>query len=74
MAITEQTIEELIKSHKYSRKEFKNGTWYYYYDKHNNFGRIAQCKSSALTFQINRNLSEKRPMQAGRKTGYRLHQ
>lgn len=59
MAITEQTIEELIKSHKYSRKEFKNGTWYYYYDKHNNFGRIAQCKSSALTFQINRNLSEK---------------
>ena len=59
MAITEQTIEELIKSHKYSRKEFKNGTWYYYYNKHNNFGRIAQCKSSALTFQINRNLSEK---------------
>ena len=59
MTITEQVIEELIKSHKYSRKEFKNGTWFYYYNKHNNFGRITQCKSSALTFKINKNLSEK---------------
>ena len=54
-----ETFEELIKSHKYSRKEFKNGTWYYYYDKHNNFGRITQCKSNALTFKISKNLSEK---------------
>lgn len=59
MTITEQTLEELIKSHKYSRREFKNGTWYYYYDKHNNFGRIMQCKSNALTFKISKNLSEK---------------
>lgn len=59
MTITEQTLEELIKSHKYSRREFKNGTWYYYYDKHNNFGRITQCKSNALTFKISKNLSEK---------------
>lgn len=59
MAITEQAIEALIKAHKYSRKQFKNGTWYYYYDKHNNFGRIVRSTSSALTFQINRNLSEK---------------
>ncbi|MGP1490081.1 MAG: hypothetical protein ACTTI6_03285 [Treponema sp.] len=58
--MTEQiTLEALIKSHKYSRREFKNGTWYYYYDKHNNFGRISQCKSSALAFKINRNIPEK---------------
>ena len=54
-----ENFEELIKSHKYSRREFKNGTWYYYYDKHNNFGRITQCKSNALTFKINKNLPEK---------------
>lgn len=54
-----ETFEELIKSHKYSRKEFKNGAWYYYYDKHNNFGRIKQCKSNALTFKINKKLLEK---------------
>lgn len=59
MTITEQTLEELIKSHKYTRREFKNGTWYYYYDKHNNFGRITQCKSNALTFKINKKLTEK---------------
>lgn len=51
--------EEIIKSHQYSRKEFKNGSWRYYYDKHNNFGRITQCKNNALTFKINKKLPEK---------------
>ncbi len=58
--MSEQDIfEELIKSHKYSRKEFKNGIWYYYYDNRNNFSRITQCKSKTLNFKINKNLPEK---------------
>lgn len=54
------SLDYFIKSHKYSRKEFKNGTWYYYYDKHNNFGRIAQCKSNVLSFFINKKLPEEK--------------
>ena len=53
------TFEVLIKSHKYSRKEFKNGTWYYYYDKHNNFARISQCQNNTLNIKLNPSLSEK---------------
>lgn len=40
--------DEIIKSHKYSRKEFRNGAWRYYYDKHNNFSRMTRCKSQTL--------------------------
>lgn len=50
--------EEIIKSHQYSRKEFKNGSWRYYYDKHNNFSRMTQCKSKTL--KINSSMSTKR--------------
>lgn len=56
--IFENDWDMLIKSHKYSRKEFRNGTWYYYYDKHNNFARMTRCKSKMLTFKINRWLTE----------------
>ena len=42
--------DDLLKSHKYSRKEYKNGKWIYYYDKHNNYSRIPLCESSPLTF------------------------
>ncbi len=38
----------LIKSHRYSRKEFKNGVWRYYYDKNRNFSRMTRCKSEPL--------------------------
>lgn len=48
----------LIKSHLYSRKEFKNGEWRYYYDKHNNFTRMVQCQSQTL--KINASMSAKR--------------
>ncbi len=40
--------EKIIKSHKYSRKEFKNGIWCYYYDKHNNFSQMTRCNSKTL--------------------------
>ena len=40
--------ENIIKSHQYSRKEFKNGSWRYYYDKHDSFSRMTQCKSVPL--------------------------
>lgn len=40
--------ETIIKSHQYSRKEFKNGSWRYYYDKHDSFSRMTQCKSVPL--------------------------
>ena len=45
----------LIKSHQYSRKEFKNGVWRYYYDKNNNFSRMTRCKSTPL--KINASMS-----------------
>ena len=48
----------LIKSHLYSRKEFKNGEWRYYYDKHNNFTRMVQCQTQTL--KINASMSAKR--------------
>lgn len=39
------------KSHKYSRKEFKDGEWRYYYDKHGNLKRLMKCKSEALKIE-----------------------
>ena len=45
----------LIKAHQYSRKEFKNGAWRYYYDKNNNFSRMTRCKSTPL--KINASMS-----------------
>ena len=53
----------LIKSHLYSRKEFKNGVWRYYYDKHNNFAQMTQCQSSPLN--ISSNLSNKNIVKTG---------
>ena len=53
----------LIKSHLYSRKEFKNGVWRYYYDKHNNFAQMTQCQSSPLN--ISSNLSNKNIVKIG---------
>lgn len=50
--------DEIIKSHKYSRKEFRNGAWRYYYDKHNNFSRMTRCKSPAL--KINSSMDAKK--------------
>ena len=44
----EDDWDTLIKSHLYSRKEFKNGEWRYYYDKHNNFSRMTRCESQTL--------------------------
>ena len=54
----EDNWDILIKSHLYSRKEFKNGEWRYYYDKHNNFSRMIQCQSRIL--KINSSMSAKR--------------
>ena len=54
----EDNWDSLIKSHLYSRKEFKNGEWRYYYDKHNNFSRMIQCQSRIL--KINSSMSAKR--------------
>jgi len=48
--------EEILKSHKYSRKEFKNGKWIFYYDKHNNHARMTQCKSSLLNISYDKTL------------------
>ena len=53
----------MIKSHLYSRKEFKNGVWRYYYDKHNNFAQMTQCQSSPLN--ISSNLSNKNIVKIG---------
>ena len=40
--------EELLKAHKYSRKEFVNGVMRYYYDKDDNFSRMTRCKAEPL--------------------------
>lgn len=50
-------LEALIKSHQYSRKEFRNGVWHYYYDRYNNFSRISQCKSKTLKIKLDKTLS-----------------
>lgn len=54
----EDDWDTLIKSHLYSRKEFKNGEWRYYYDKHNNFSRMTRCESQTL--KIDASMSAKR--------------
>lgn len=59
----EDDCDILIKSHLYSRKEFKNGVWRYYYDKHNNFAQMTQCQSSPLN--ISSNLSNKNIVKIG---------
>ncbi len=47
----------ISKSHRYSRKEFKDGMWHYYYDKDASFSRMTQCKSKTL--KINASMTEK---------------
>ncbi|NLK46178.1 MAG: hypothetical protein GX297_05935 [Treponema sp.] len=49
--IFEDDWDMLIKSHKYSRKEFINGTMRYYYDKNNNFSRMTRCKAKPLVIE-----------------------
>lgn len=49
---------EIIKAHKYSRKEFRDGRWIYYYDKHNNYARISRCKNKALVFNTDNRLPD----------------
>lgn len=56
-SVAEEILSSLEKSHKYSRKEFKNGKYIYYYDKNNNHSRMTQCKSSLL--KISKNANEK---------------
>lgn len=56
--------EEIIKENKYSKKEFKNGKWIYYYDKNDNFLRMKQCKSNLLS--INSSMSESDILQVGK--------
>ena len=44
----EKKRAELEKAHKYSRKEFINGSIRYFYDKNDNFSRMPQCMSLPL--------------------------
>lgn len=48
-------FDEILKSHKYSRKEFRDGKWIYFYASNNNHGRIQRCKSKPLHFIVDKN-------------------
>ena len=50
--------DEILKSHKYSRKEYKNGKWIYYYDKNNNYSRITRCKEPLLKITVDKRLDD----------------
>ena len=50
--------DEILKSHKYSRKYFKNGKYHYVYNRHNNFSRIPQCKEQPLNLKIDTRLDD----------------
>lgn len=47
----------ILKSHLYSRKEYKNGAWHYYYDKNSSFNQLKQC--NAVPLKINNSMSPK---------------
>lgn len=50
--------ETIIKSHRYSRKEYKNGSWRYYYNKHDSFSRMTRCKSDTLKINSSMNVKD----------------
>lgn len=56
--------EELLKAHKYSRKEFVNGVMRYYYDKDDNFSRMTYCKAEPLA--VSEAMTEEQVVEAGK--------